>query len=91
MHFRRTLALDPGSEMAYHRFAAVLTGINQLDEAADTLRRGEKHFPKDSTFPAELARVLTRLNRPDEAHREAERARVLAAERLRKLDVTGDQ
>jgi tetratricopeptide (TPR) repeat protein len=90
-HFRETLVLDPHSEMVYHRFAAVLTEMNRLDEAARTLSQGEKTFPNDPTFPAELARVLTRLNRMDEAHQEAEHARILSAERLKKLDVTGNQ
>lgn len=90
-HFKRTLELDPTSEMGYHRYAAVLIEMNHLNEAAATLRNGEKQFPADSTFPAELARVLSRLNRVEEAHQAAERARVLAAERLKKLDVTGRQ
>jgi tetratricopeptide (TPR) repeat protein len=89
LQFQKTLSLDPNTEMAYHRYAAVLSDANRLAEAVATLREGEKKFPDDSTFPAELARLLARLNRPEEAHQEAERARVLAAERLKKVDVTG--
>ena len=89
MQFQRTLALDPNTEMAYHRYAAVLSDANRLPEAVATLRQGEKKFPDDSTFPAELARLLARLHLPEEAHQEAERARELAAERLKKVDVMG--
>lgn len=87
--FQKTLELDPNTELAYHRFAGVLADMNRLEQAVSTLRQGEKKFPEDSTFPAELARLLARLNRTSEAHQEAERARQLAAESLKKVDVMG--
>ena len=69
---RQALALNPRSALAYKTLGAVLTDTGRLEEAAAILEKGEKSFPSDSTFPAQLSRLFARLDRKDDARREAE-------------------
>jgi tetratricopeptide (TPR) repeat protein len=82
-HLQKAVELNGSSDLAYHRLAAVLTQTHQLSEAAETLRRGEKKFPNDPMFPAQMATLLRRLGRAEEASQAAERARELYARKLR--------
>jgi tetratricopeptide (TPR) repeat protein len=72
---RQALALNPRSALAYKTLGTVLTETGRLEEAAGILEKGEQSFPSDTTFPAQLSRLFARLNRKDDARREAERYR----------------
>jgi tetratricopeptide (TPR) repeat protein len=76
-YFRQAIALDPRSELAYRALVSALTDKGDLDAAAEVLGKAEKEFPADASFPAQLARILTKLNRQPEALREQEKFRSL--------------
>ena len=77
VHLRKAVALDTRSELAYRALVAALGEHGDLEGAVEILRMAEKEFPADPTFPAQLASVLTRLNREEEALKEQEKFRVL--------------
>ena len=72
---RQALALDPRSALAYKTLGAALTETGRLEDAAGILEKGETSFPSDASFPAQLSRIFARLDRKDDARREAERYR----------------
>lgn len=71
---RRAIQLDPEASLAYDSLSKALADAGRVTEAVDTLLAAERAFPKDSSFPAVRARLLTRLNRPEEARAAAARA-----------------
>ncbi|MCC7156228.1 MAG: tetratricopeptide repeat protein [Bryobacterales bacterium] len=77
VYLRKAVALDARSEHAYQALVAVLAECGDLEGALEILRMAEKEFPADPAFPAQLARVLTRLNREEEALKEQEKFRAL--------------
>jgi tetratricopeptide (TPR) repeat protein len=77
VHLRQAIVLDRRSQLAYGALVAALRDKGDLNGAVEVLRGAEKEFPADSSFPAQLAGVLARLNREDEALREQEKYRVL--------------
>ena len=77
VHLRKAIALDTRSELAYKALVAALGEKGDLGGAVEILRIAEKEFPADPSFPAQLASVLTKLNREEEALREMEKFRVL--------------
>ena len=77
VHLRKAIALDTRSELAYKALVAALSEKGDLSDAVEVLRIAEKEFPADPSFPAQLARVLTRLNREEEALKEMEKFRGL--------------
>ena len=77
VHLRRAIALDTRSELAYKALVAVLGGKGDVEGAVEILRMAEKAFPADPSFPAQLASVLTKLNREEEALKEQEKFRAL--------------
>ena len=86
VHLRKAVALDPRSESAYQALVAALGEKGDLEGAVEVLQRAEKEFPADPSFPAQLASVLTRLNREEEALKEQEKYRTLKqAERNREI------
>jgi len=50
------------------------------EDALRTLQEGERRFPQEAAFPAQLASVLRRLGRTIEANSEAEKATRLSKE-----------
>ena len=76
-HLRKAIAFDSRSELAYKAWVAALSDKGDLDGAMESLRLAEKEFPSDPSFPAQLASVLNRLNREDEALKEMEKYRAL--------------
>lgn len=74
---RKAVALDARSEHAYQALVASLGESGDFEGAVEVLRLAEKQFPADPAFPAQLASVLTRLNREEEALKAQERFRVL--------------
>jgi len=81
---RRAIQLDDQEPLAYDSLAKSLTDAGRLPEAVDILGQAEKRFPKDSSFPAMRARLLTRLGRADEARLAAGRAAEIISERNKK-------
>jgi tetratricopeptide (TPR) repeat protein len=77
VHLRKAIALDTRSELAYRALVGALGQKGDLNGAVEILKIAEKEFPADPSFPAQLASVLTKLNREDEALREQEKFRVL--------------
>ncbi len=78
-YLRKAVTLDPGSALAYATLATALTETLRLTEAARVLEQGQKYFPSDPTFPSQLARLYTRLDRKRDAEQAAARARTLLA------------
>lgn len=76
-HLRKAVELDRRSELAYRALIATLSQTGDFEDAAQVLRTAEKEFPTDPSFPAQLAGVLTRLNREEEALKEQEKFRRL--------------
>ncbi|MEO7144009.1 MAG: tetratricopeptide repeat protein [Bryobacteraceae bacterium] len=77
VYLRKAIALDTRSELAYKALVAALGEKGDLEGAVEILRMAEKEFPADPSFPAQLASMLTRLNREEEALKEQEKFRVL--------------
>jgi tetratricopeptide (TPR) repeat protein len=77
VYLRKAIALDSRSELAYKALVAALGEKGDLEGAVEILRTAEKEFPSDPSFPAQLASVLTKLNREEEALQEQEKFRVL--------------
>jgi len=87
-YFRKAVEFDARSNLAYRALAGSLTDKGDLSEAAEVLRRAEQQFPADPGFPAQLAKILSRLNREEEALKEQEKFRVLRqSERIREKAV----
>jgi tetratricopeptide (TPR) repeat protein len=76
-YLRKSIALDGRWPSAYRALVAALGSKLDLEAAVEVLRTAERQFPEDASFPAQLASLLTRLNRSDEALREQERFRAL--------------
>jgi tetratricopeptide (TPR) repeat protein len=84
VYLRKAIDLDPRSDLGYRALVSILTGKGDLNGAVVVLRKAEKQFPEDAGFPAQLAKILTRLNREEEAFAEQEKFRALKeAERMR--------
>ena len=76
-YLRKALALDSRSELAYRSLAAALTANGDLSGAVEVLLEAEKAFPQDPSIPAQLVKLLTQLNRTNEALREQTTFRLL--------------
>jgi tetratricopeptide (TPR) repeat protein len=75
---KQAVVRDPNNILAYNALATAQNEAHQPEEAFQTLSAGEKRFPKEAAFPAQLAGVLRRLGRPEEAEKEAEKATLLS-------------
>jgi tetratricopeptide (TPR) repeat protein len=71
---------DPNSALPYRELSAAQVEANQLEAALRTLRVGEERFPHEAAFPAQLASLLKRVGRSQEAKKEAELAEALSRE-----------
>ena len=75
---KQAVVRDPNNTLAYNGLATAQDEAKQPEEALRTLRAGEKRFPEEAAFPAQLAGLLRRLGRPEEAKKEAEKATLLS-------------
>ncbi len=66
-YYRKAIALDSGAELAYRALVAELMDEGDLKGAAEVLEKAEQRFPEDASFAAQMARILTKLHRDDEA------------------------
>lgn len=88
VHLRKAIGLDKRSELAYRALVAALGEKGDLNGAVEILKMAEKEFPSDASFPAQLASVLARLNREEEALKEQDKFRALKqSERSREKPV----
>jgi len=65
---------DPNYILAYNELATSQTEAGKPEDAIRTLQEGERRFPQEAAFPAQMAGLLRRLGRTAEATSEAERA-----------------
>ncbi len=72
----QAIEADPDDAAAYDRLGTLLVQEGRLEEAASTYRRLSRRRPS-ATAHEELAQVLTRLGRTDEARKELEMAKAL--------------
>jgi tetratricopeptide (TPR) repeat protein len=77
-YLKQAAIRDPNNTLAYNALATAQNEANQPEDALRTLSAGEKRFPEEAAFPAQLAGLLRRLGRPDEAKKEAEKATLLS-------------
>jgi tetratricopeptide (TPR) repeat protein len=77
---QRAVARDPNFPLAYRELAVAQIQAQQLQAAAATLREGERRFPKEPAFPAQFARVLSRLGKVREAREQSKLAERLSQE-----------
>jgi tetratricopeptide (TPR) repeat protein len=83
-YLEEALARAPEAPLAYLELALVQTDLNQLDRALATLESARTRFPDMSAFPAKLARLLSRLGRPEEAKVQAALAQQLGEKHVEK-------
>jgi tetratricopeptide (TPR) repeat protein len=83
-YLEQGLARAPDAPLAYLELALVQTDLNQLDRALATLESARTKFPDMSAFPAKLARLLTRMGRPEEAKVQAALAQQLGEKHVEK-------
>jgi tetratricopeptide (TPR) repeat protein len=88
VYLRQAIALDSRSELAYRALVAALGEKGDLDRAVEILRMAEKTFPDDPSFPAQLASMLMRLNREEEALKEQQKFRELKRSERNRAKVT---
>jgi Flp pilus assembly protein TadD len=73
---QHAIEVDPENAAAYDQLGTILVQQGKLEEAASTYRRLVGTRPSAAAH-RELAQVLTRLGRPDEARKEMEIAQAL--------------
>jgi tetratricopeptide (TPR) repeat protein len=65
---------DPNYALAYNELATSQIEAGKLEDALQTLQKGENRFPQETAFPVQLAGLLRRLGRMEEAKSKAEEA-----------------
>lgn len=65
---------DSDNTLAYNELSNAQNETGKPEDALRTLRAGEDRFPQEAAFPAQLAGLLRRLGRTEEANCEAEKA-----------------
>lgn len=65
---------DPNYILAYNELAAAQIQAGKPEDALRTFQEGERRFPQEAAFPAQLASLLRRLGRVLEARTEGEKA-----------------
>ncbi len=75
---QQSVAHDPNFALAYRELAAAQIEAHQLREARKTLEKGERRFPKEQAFPAQLAQLLRRLGDTQSAEKQSRLAESLS-------------
>ncbi len=83
-YYRTAVALDSKLELAYRALASALTDEGDLSGALEVLANAGTRFPEDPSFPAQLARIFTRLHRDEEALRQQARFKTLMEQQRRR-------
>jgi TolB-like protein/Tfp pilus assembly protein PilF len=74
LHFRRALALDPGSLETRHLYSVALMAMGRHDEAIAQIERAVELDPLSSSIRSTYGRVLYRARRYERAAAELQRA-----------------
>jgi tetratricopeptide (TPR) repeat protein len=72
------VARDPNFPLAYRELAVAQVQAKQSQAAFKTLREGERRFPKEAAFPAQLAGLLRQLGEFREAAEQSTLAEALS-------------
>ena len=75
---QQAVARDPNYALAYRSLAVAQIDAGQLQPALETLRAASRRFPEEPAFPAQMAGLLKRLGRTQEARQEAQKAELLS-------------
>lgn len=75
---QQAVARDPNFPLAYRSLAVAEIDAGKLQAALETMRAASRRFPQEPAFPAQMASLLKRMGRPEEAKREATVAEVLS-------------
>jgi len=57
-YLENAVGRDPNSPLTYRELAVAQIQAKRLHEAVKTLEEGERRFPREAAFPAQLARLL---------------------------------
>jgi tetratricopeptide (TPR) repeat protein len=77
-YLRDSVARDPSQPLVYEALASALIEAGQLHEAARTLAVGERRFPRNAAFPAQLSYLMRRLGDVSGANKQAALAESLS-------------
>ncbi len=77
-YLQEAVRRDPNYALAFRSLAAAEIAANQSQAAVRTLRSASRRFPQEPAFPAQLASLLRRLGRVQEAKLESEKAQTLS-------------
>src|SRR5579875_2664965 len=75
---QQAVAHDPNFALAYRELAAAQIEAHQLQDARKTLEEGERRFPREQAFPAQLAQLLRRLGDTQSAEKQSRLAEFLS-------------
>jgi tetratricopeptide (TPR) repeat protein len=75
---QQAVARDPNFPLAYRSLAVALIDAGRLQTALDTLLAASRRFPQEPAFPAQMASLLERMGRTNEAKRAADEAEALS-------------
>jgi tetratricopeptide (TPR) repeat protein len=78
-YLKEAVARDPNNPLAYRELAVAEIQAQQLQQASSTLREGERRFPQEAAFPAQLARLLGELGDVQGARGQSRLAETLSA------------
>ncbi len=75
---RQAEAYDPNNPLVYRELAAAEIQAHQFPGALRTLQEGQRRFPKEQAFPAQLAQLLGRMGQARAAAKESQFAESLS-------------
>ncbi len=75
---QQAVAHDPNFALGYRELAAAQIEAHQLQDARRTLEEGERRFPREQAFPAQLAQLLRRLGDTPSAEKQSRLAESLS-------------
>lgn len=85
---QQAVTRNPHSHLAYRELAAVQLEANHADAAMQLLRTAVKLLPDDQSLHAQLAQLLTKQGQLEEARKEAQVARQLSGQGVRREQAT---
>ncbi|MGH9446667.1 MAG: tetratricopeptide repeat protein, partial [Terriglobia bacterium] len=77
-YLEQAVGRDPNDALAYRELAVAQVQARQWQAARRTLQEGERRFPKEPAFPAQLARVLSESGNVREADEQSRLAETLS-------------
>ncbi|MGH9342367.1 MAG: tetratricopeptide repeat protein [Terriglobia bacterium] len=77
-YLQDSVTRDPSQPLVYEALASALIEAGQLHEALRTLAVGEREFPRNAAFPAQLSYLMRRLGDDSGANKQAALAESLS-------------